>query len=420
MRCLSCISTREAFILNLVFRILIVLLITGVCPAMEKPLREINYSKFETIAYMPKSALYFSNSDNRVLERRVEKQKSTWALKELPTWKELATVDIVADLVLSPKIDGDGKQLAAITLHNKAFSIEVYDIIQNRRLHRIPCTWADGGDICFLPDGNKVACSFRKEPTVGTSVGIWDLATEQPIWSLTYNPNSTGCAKLRFSPNGKFLLGYEIHGPAIVWDAQTGKQLVSYPDGYNPTMLEPPYHFSHDSAYLVSVLNDRTVRLFDLNAGQEKFQIEWSFDNMAMNAFWSTTKQELGLIRGNANTGWKTRTFCWYDIQQKKERSSIEFPPKVMRNSRGIGIGPVDPSFEYALVEMEDGTRKICELNTGKHCSNLELPPQFAPLEDVDSRWSRWNLRFSPTGRYLIASYPTVEGTIVWGEAVKK
>lgn len=132
-------------------------------------------------------------------------------------------------------------------------------------------------DVHFSPDGSTIvaACADGKARTWNAQTGQLELAVaEETVPGEMTNPgvpllpnltNGTsiqaGMLRVRFSPGGEFFAGTNTSGDVLVWDAKTGKQLLSFA-GHTGRVTS--LVFSPDGTRLGSSSEDGTARIWDL------------------------------------------------------------------------------------------------------------------------------------------------------------
>jgi WD40 repeat protein/serine/threonine protein kinase len=152
--------------------------------------------------------------------------------------------------------------------------------------------------MAFSPDGTRLATIGRSQAAFGPNgerqgmqavhAIVWDAATGKEVLTLPGKP----CRKVTFSPDGKRLATFGTRNwfdwTITLWDAQTGQELRTLKDVGNVAI-------SPDGKRL-AVTTDRQVKLLDAETGQETFSLKaiTGFENNAL-AF-SADGHRLGIV----------------------------------------------------------------------------------------------------------------------------
>jgi WD40 repeat protein len=121
-----------------------------------------------------------------------------WSERRLPS----------EDTVLGLSFSRDGKRLLAATDQDSA---AVWEMPAGRLLARLRHTQTCM-DAAYSPDGKRIV-------TAGdNTVRIWDAATFRELTSLAGHREQA--ARARFTSDGRSIVSVDIHGKAIVWQAQ--------------------------------------------------------------------------------------------------------------------------------------------------------------------------------------------------------
>lgn len=123
--------------------------------------------------------------------------------------------------------------------------------------------------INFSPDGSRLASGSGD-----TTVRLWDLNTETPLYTLEGHKQWVLC--VAWSPDGLKLASSCKAGVIIIWDPETGKQLGKSLTGHKKWingLSWEPYHQNPDCRRIASAGTDGDVRVWDTVLGQCYFAI---------------------------------------------------------------------------------------------------------------------------------------------------
>jgi len=216
----------------------------------------------------------FSPDGSRLVTGGADRRARLW---DLATGQELpgpsGRLDVIRSAVFSP----DGRRIATASDFGEP---KVYDAATGQPLLSLYGHILSGWSIAFSPDGARLATGGQKGPTI-----IWDAATGQELLSLPGTvqfdfeiftlsssgqgaPNNEKVAGVAYSPDGTRLLTNSYNDVAHVWEASTGKPLLSLA-GHADVVEAVAY--SPDGKRLATASRDGTARVWDAATGQPLF-----------------------------------------------------------------------------------------------------------------------------------------------------
>jgi WD40 repeat protein len=197
-------------------------------------------------------------------------------LWDTETWREIGTIPNVHNCAGTP----DGKTL--VTAGNDGV-VCLWDPATGRQLRNIPAHRDAVRAVAVSPDGKGIASAGgprsdtkrwdREWKTAERAIRLWDGETGKEVRSFETpeNPDAfvTG---LRFSPDGRTLLGQDAKGTTWWWNVTTGKAMGRFtpPGDRAASGFRSALEFSPDGRTLVVSADNRELRFLDAADGTER------------------------------------------------------------------------------------------------------------------------------------------------------
>jgi len=268
-------------------------------------------SHVQTIAYSPDGRILATNSaegaaelwDARTGQLRLDLDKADAAQGHATGASGRPALATWSSLAFSP--EGN-----ALLIRRRQASLDVWDLLKNRRTAEWQVPTAPDQGLALSPDGATSATG-----PLGWAVRIWDTATRKPLATLDQHGKGDDSPDqfhaMEFSRDNKILaVGWQFS--LMLWDVPSGrlratnfgegaKCLAFSPDGKSlatgtnngPKLRDPltgvvrktllghgagaqiySVAFSSDSKTLATAAADRTIRLWNVATGQELFILD--------------------------------------------------------------------------------------------------------------------------------------------------
>jgi WD40 repeat protein len=352
--------------------------------------------KLQTLKWNPVLCLVFSPDGERLAGRWwfPDKSRSGVKVMDVQTGDEVLSLvhpDGVVDLAWSP----DGKRLAAASADK---TTKVWDAHSGKELLNLKGC----GCVAFSPDGIYLATA-----SIGWTVKVWHAVSGQEIKALypwqpaSYegsNPFPGG--RLAFSSDSRLLAATGVKDTVQVWNAQTGKFLMSWEMEPTASSLA----FSPDCNHL-AVLALRgwaaEMRMWDVRTGRKIAHFEGAEHQFFITAAgFSPDWGRIGTASGKT-------VRVWDNSFPQNPRIVIE------RSVPGVSRVVSTPRGPQLLTASGDGSVISRDIRTGKEVLVSRVgalgspPPHWPALSQDGTRLAGWSaetfhLWETNTGRRLL------------------
>jgi WD40 repeat protein/transcriptional regulator with XRE-family HTH domain len=154
----------------------------------------------------------------------------------------------------------DDKYLA----YSDDVNVRIADVTEGAEFLSLPPADSSIMDLRYSPNGTQLAVATRK----GT-ITIYDTATGKKLRSFVASPQEV--QRIAFSPDGHRIASANQDG-ANVWDAITGKQLLTY-SGHGEGVRLSGIAFSPNGKWIASAGNDATIQIWNSETGEKIFTL---------------------------------------------------------------------------------------------------------------------------------------------------
>ncbi len=284
--------------------------------------------------------------------------------------------------VKSAQFSPDGKKIVTASMDNTA---KIWDantgiIITTLAGHTSGITSA-----LYSPDGKKIATVSRDK-----TIKIWDANTGILITTLKGHIDIINSAQ--FSPDGTKIVSASNDGTSKIWNAQSGILITEY-IGKSSTLTNPGYpqlpftrgaefnssQFNPDGNKIVTACGNNYAIIWDANTGKQIKYLS-GYDYGVNTAFFSPDGTKIVTASGNDSEG----EYFEYGAKIWDVNSGILITT-LKGHTSGIISAQFSPNSKTIITVSWDETAKLWDANTGSLLSTLKsksgaiLTSQFSP-----------------------------------------
>ena len=292
---------------------------------------------------------------------------NTATLWDAATGKALFPLRGHAGLVTSVAISPDGK-LFATASNDK--TVKLWDAASGAEITTLTGLEGFALQLAFAPDGKRV---FAASDDTGIAIA-WDAAGGKELFRFGGQGTTVGVYALAVSPDGIQLATGEFDATVKLWDAATGKLLLTL-FGHGSQVVGVAY--SSDGRYLASASEDGAIKLWDALTGRELLTLSGHTSGVMGVAF----SPDGGHLYSASRDG----TARIWDISAAAGRDWLNL---VGHSGRIIGVA-YRPDGAQVATWSHDGTVRLWDAATGavQHTLSIEdVASGGAPGYSPDSK----------------------------------
>jgi WD40 repeat protein/tRNA A-37 threonylcarbamoyl transferase component Bud32 len=224
--------------------------------------------------------------------------------------------------------------------------------------------------VAFSPDGRQVISASQDR-----TVRVWDARTGKELLTLSGHADFVTCVAI--SPDGHRIAAGGRDRTVKVWDAQTGKETLSL-SGHTGEVISVA--FSAEGRRIVSGSADRTAKVWDAQTGREHRTVSLAGHTGALNsvAFSADGKR---IASGSAD-----RTVKVWDAETGQENRSLK------GHTAPVWSVAFSRDGEHVVSGGADKTVKVWDVQTGRE--ERSFKGHGEPV---------WSVAFSADGQYVVS-----------------
>jgi WD40 repeat protein len=237
--------------------------------------------------------------------------------------------------------------------------------------------------VAWSPDGKRLATGSEDK-----TAKVWDAATGKEL--LTLSGHSAPVNSIAWSPDGKRLATGSDDKTAKVWDAATCKELLTL-SGHRGKVLSVGW--SPDDKRLATASYDATAKVWDVATGKELLTLS-GHSGMVLSVAWSPDGKRLA-------TASYDKTAKVWDAATGKELLTLSGHRDIVLRAAW------SPNGKRLATGNADTTAKVWDAATGKELLTLSGPSSYV-----------FSVAWSPDGKRLATA--SDDKTKVWDAATGK
>lgn len=241
-------------------------------------------------------------------------------------------------------------------------------------------------DMRFSPNSRYLIISGT------TTAQLWEVEANQEVARFALESWSYS-----FSPNSRYLATNSGDKTVQVWDIETNREVARFAQGKVYDV-----QFSPDSRYLTTAGGDNAARVWNIETNQEV--VHFTHGGDVYSARFSPDGRYLATASEDA-------TARVWDIETNQEVARFGNEREVIVGREGyeriISDARFSPDGRYLAISTSETTARVWNIETGQEMV------RFIHEGYINRGW-HFDVRFSPNGRYAVATAETAEIAQVW------
>ena len=256
----------------------------------------------------------------------------------------------------------------------------------------------------FSPDGQRILAVMDSSASYPDAAVLWKLPSKEI--DLVLSRISTASETMvipepvQFSPNGKWLSGFDKKlSQIVIWNSKTGEERYRF-NASDPNEQQNRFELSRWSPSgksILAVLNNRTIRIWDMTTGKESQRIA-GHDDHIRDAHFSADESQVF-------TASEDRTVRLWDTQSGEQLRRWDYANPVRKVSVSSD-GHCLLALMYHTGTSHVNNRWFGELRyltSGRTIQKWELPPIW--IAENQTLHAYRSAIMSPSGRLVLTSF---------------
>ena len=233
--------------------------------ATGKQLVSWGVGQFGRMATVQHPLILFSPDGRRIITSGDEAAK-VW---DAVTGTELLSIPAKSPGITAIAVSPDGRRIA--TGGGADYTVRLWDATTGKELSALRGHAAGITSVAFSPDGRSLATGGVDDADTDTAARVWNVDSErEPILPWRHDPQYR--LAQYSSPDGQRVVTVSTNGTLRIWEAATGKELVSI-EQQKPGPIPTVLGFSPDGLRMLVRGPDASIQVRETATGRESFSV---------------------------------------------------------------------------------------------------------------------------------------------------